>query len=192
MQNLNIIKHFEKKNYKNKINIIYQDELFFGGALKKAIKEFKGKNFLMMASDLETNPKDVKFLIRSSNIVEKKIICTSRWIKKNSFKNYNLVKLICNKIFQILVKLLFDTKLTDLTYGFRAYPRSYIKKMKLIEKKHPIMLEAILMPIKEKKKTIEIPTTWKARVEGKSNNSFMENFYYFKTLFRIFFQSKVS
>ena len=108
--------------------------MFFLGALKKAIKEFKGKNFLMMASDLETNPKDVKFLIRSSNMVEKKIICTFRWVRKNTFKNYNLVKLIFNKIFQILVKLLFVAKLTDLTYGFRTYPRSYIKKMKLIEK----------------------------------------------------------
>lgn len=146
----------------------------------------------MIASDLETNPRDVKYMIRSSSIVERKIICTSRWIKKNSFKNYNLVKLICNKIFQILVKILFVTKLTDLTYGFRVYPRSYIKEMKLIEKKHPIMLEAILIPIIEKKKIIEIPTTWKARIEGKSNNSFMENFYYFKTLLRLFFNSKVS
>ena len=136
-----------KKNYKKKINIIYQDDDFFGGALKKAIKEFKGNHFLMMASDLETNPKDVKFLIRSSSIVEKKIICTSRWIRKNSFKNYNLVKLICNKIFQVLARILFFTKLTDLTYGFRVYPRSYIKKIKLLEKKHPIMLEAILIPI---------------------------------------------
>ncbi|MDC0851423.1 glycosyltransferase, partial [Candidatus Pelagibacter sp.] len=45
-----------KQKYKNKVKIIYQQKKFIGGAIKSAIKNIKSSHFILMASDLETNP----------------------------------------------------------------------------------------------------------------------------------------
>ena len=60
----------------------------------------------------------------------------------------------------------------------------------VIEKKHPILLETMLIPIKIEVKFVEIPSKWKKRIEGKSNNSFFKNFYYISAGLRIFFLKK--
>lgn len=181
---------FLKKKYKKKIKLIYQKEKYIGGALKSAIENIKSSHFILMASDLETNPKDVIRMINKSEENPNKIITANRWLKKNSFEGYNIFKLILNKIFQLFFSILFSVKLSDLTFAYRIYPSNLIKKLNLKEKKHPILLETMLIPIKLGVKFIEIPSKWKNRIEGKSNNSFFINFYYISTGLRIFFLKK--
>ena len=181
---------FLKKKYKKKIKLIYQKEKYIGGALKSAIENIKSSHFILMASDLETNPKDVIRMINKSEENPKKIITANRWLKKNSFEGYNIFKLILNKIFQLFFSILFSVKLSDLTFAYRIYPSNLIKKLNLKEKKHPILLETMLIPIKLGVKFIEIPCKWKNRIEGKSNNPFFKNFYYISTGLRIFFLKK--
>ena len=181
---------FLKKKYKKKIKLIYQKEKYIGGALKSAIENIKSSHFILMASDLETNPKDVIRMINRSEENPKKIITANRWLKKNSFEGYNIFKLILNKIFQLFFSILFSVKLSDLTFAYRIYPSNLIKKLNLKEKKHPILLETMLIPIKLEVKFVEIPSKWKKRIEGKSNNSFFKNFYYISAGLRIFFLKK--
>lgn len=182
----NVIKLLKKK-YKKKILVIVQKEKFIGGALKSAIKNIKSSHFILMASDLETNPKDVKKLIKQSIRNPSKIITANRWLLKNSFFGYNIIKLLFNKIFQLFFSALFFVKLSDLTFAFRVYPSNLIKKFNLKEMKHPILLETLLIPIKLEVQFIEISSKWRSRKEGKSNNTFIKNFLYIYTGFRIFF-----
>lgn len=177
-----------KNKYKKKIKIIFQKYPYFGGAMKSAINALKSNYFIMMASDLETNPYDVKKLIKKSKIYPNSIIIGSRWQKKKSFKGYNKIKLVCNKLFNFFFSILFKSNVNDLTYGFRIYPSKVIKKIKLKENKHPIMLESILIPIKLNIDIKSIVTNWKSRNEGFSSNGFFANFYYFITGFNIFFK----
>lgn len=179
-----------KLKYKDKIKIIFQEEKFIGGAIKTAIKNIRSSHFILMASDLETDPYDVKKLIKFSLKNPKKIIVANRWIKKNSFERYNFIKLILNKIFQLFFSRLFLVSLSDLTFAYRAYPSNVIKKFHLKENKHPILLETVLIPIKLGIKFIEIPSKWSSRLEGKTNNTFLRNFVYIFTGFRIFFSNK--
>lgn len=179
-----------KLKYKKKIKIIFQEEKFIGGAIKTAIKNIKSSHFILMASDLETNPYDVKKLIKFSIKNPKKIIVANRWIKKNSFEGYNFIKLVLNKIFQLFFSSLFLVQLSDLTFAYRAYPSNLIKTFRLKENKHPILLETALIPIKLGIKFIEIPSKWSSRLEGKTNNTFLRNFVYVLTGFRIFFSNR--
>ena len=179
-----------KLKYKKKIKIIYQEEKFIGGAIKAAIKNIKSSHFILMASDLETDPYDVKKLIKFSIENPKKVIVANRWLKKNSFKGYNLIKLVLNKIFQLFFSSLFLVQLSDLTFAYRAYPSNLIKAFRLKENKHPILLETALIPIKLGIKFIEIPSKWSSRLEGETNNTFLRNFAYILTGFRIFISDK--
>ena len=160
----NVIKLLKKK-YKKKIIIIGQKEKFIGGALKSAIKNIKSSHFILMASDLVTNPKDVKKLIKQSIRNPSKIITANRWLLKNSFFGYNIIKLLFNKIFQLFFSALFFVKLSDLTFAFRVYPSNLIKKFNLKEMKHPILLETLLIPIKLEVQFIEISSKWRSRKE---------------------------
>ena len=179
-----------KLKYKKKIKIIFQEEKFIGGAIKTAIKNIKSSHFILMASDLETDPYDVKKLIKFSIENPQKVIVANRWLKKNSFKGYNLIKLVLNKIFQLFFSSLFLVRLSDLTFAYRAYPSNLIKTFQLKENKHPILLETALIPIKLGIKFIEIPSKWSSRLEGETNNTFLRNFAYILTGFRIFFSNK--
>jgi hypothetical protein len=177
--------------YPNTIKMVKQDLPFLGGAIRKGFDVCNGSHVILMASDFETNPYDVKKLISYSKKNKTSIITTSRWISGGSFKNYNYVKLILNFIFQNILRIIFLTRYTDLTYGFRLFPTQIIKNIEWSELRHAFLLESILKPLKMKVDIIEIPTKWSARTEGVSQNSFMLNFIYIKTAFKIKFFWKV-
>lgn len=183
-KSIRIIK-FLKKKYKKKIKIIYQTKPFLGGALLTAIKHIKSSHFVLMASDLETNPKFFHKLCDSSRKFKNEIFVATRWGTSNSFKGYSFIKLLLNKIFQIFFSKLFNTKLTDLTFGYRIYPSYVIKNLKLKELKHPILFESIIVPIKLGIKITELKSNWKSREEGRSHNLFITNFLYFRTGMRV-------
>ena len=92
-----------KLKYKKKIKIIFKKEKFIGGAIKIAIENTNSSHFILMASDLETNPYDVKTLTNKSLRFPEKIIVANRWLKKNSFNGYNPIKLVLNKLFQLFL-----------------------------------------------------------------------------------------
>ncbi len=179
-----------KLKYGPKIKIIYQKESFIGGAIKIAIRNIEASHFILMASDLETEPKDIKKLIINSKKNPNKIIVANRWLEKDSFKGYNFIKLFFNKLFQIFFSNLYSVYLSDLTFAFRVYPSNLLKSFILKESRHPILLETILIPIKLGTSFVEIPSKWNSRKEGNTNNSFFRNFAYVITGFRIFFSKK--
>tara|TARA_B100000242_G_C43051942_1_gene491528 strand:+ start:472 stop:1191 length:720 start_codon:yes stop_codon:yes gene_type:complete len=168
-----------KLRYKKKIQIIFQKKPFFGGAMIDGFSKMKGTHLLMIASDLETHPKEVKRMIVELKKNDQVIIGTSRWLKHGGFENYNKLKLFLNFFFQLFFKVLFNSNLTDFTYGFRIFPKKIIKKYNWQEFKHPLCLEMILRPIKDGVKSREIPVRWKSRSEGISKNPFFGNFKYF-------------
>ena len=64
-----------------------------------------GSHVIMMASDLETDPSDVKEFNCQINCFTKIYNYCIKMEKTNSFKNYNLIKLVLNFIFQnIMIK----------------------------------------------------------------------------------------
>tara|TARA_A100001015_G_scaffold245586_1_gene281591 strand:+ start:3066 stop:3785 length:720 start_codon:yes stop_codon:yes gene_type:complete len=164
---------------KKKIKILFQKKPYFGGAMIDGFSNIKGTHLLMIASDLETHPREVKRMIKKLKKNPDTIIGTSRWLKDGGFSGYNSLKLVLNFLFQNFFKILFLSNLTDFTYGFRIFPKKIIKKYKWKEFKHPLCLEMILRPIKDGYKSNEIAVKWKNRSEGVSKNPFFSNFNYF-------------
>tara|TARA_B100000989_G_scaffold261311_1_gene212294 strand:- start:4089 stop:4808 length:720 start_codon:yes stop_codon:yes gene_type:complete len=184
---LKLIKNLEKNQYPNLIKTYFQDLPFLGGAIQKGFQISKGTHIVMMASDLETDPNDVKNLIKLSKLHPSSIITANRWIKGGSFKKYNFIKFYLNFLFQFLLRCIFLTKLSDMTYGYRIFPSKLVKEIKWQELKHPFLLETILKPLLMKINVIEIPSKWVARSEGSSQNTFIGNFRYIKTALMVKF-----
>jgi hypothetical protein len=108
------------------------------------------------------------------------IATASRWIEGGRFEGYSPVKLAANYLFQKMFSLLYGTRLSDLTYAYRIFPRSLVRSIRWEELKHPFFLETALKPLRLGVSIREIPAQWKARTEGESVNPFMANFTYFR------------
>jgi hypothetical protein len=133
----------------------------------------------MMASDMETPPDKVKNFIAEAKQHPDWIITGSRWIRGGGFAGYSRLKYFLNFIFQHLFSWLYFTNLTDMTYGYRLFPTALLKSIRWEELRHPFLLETIIKPLRLGIKVKEIPTAWKPRSEGDSQNTFLRNFQYF-------------
>lgn len=178
---------FEANNIYCKV--ITQVKSGLGGAYQDGIDVSTGDYLIMIASDLETDPNLVRNLIDASSKNPKSIIATTRWRGIGAgFEGYSVTKYFLNWIFQKLISFLYKSKLSDYTFGFRLYPKEALKDKSWQEINFAFLLESILVPLIEGWDVIEIPHTWKPRVENESNNKIRYFIDYFKVAFRVRFQ----
>ncbi len=165
---------------------------FLGGAIREAFDLACGTHVIMMASDLETDPADVKSIIKESIQHPDAIITATRWRSGGRFIGYSRIKLFANWIFQKSFSILYGTSLSDMTYGYRLFPTHVVRSIKWEELRHPFLFETLIKPLRLGVPVIEIPSVWKARTEGKSSNTFARNFVYFRTGVRTRFVPRVA
>lgn len=179
---INILKILEINN-KN-IKLFFQKKPYVGGAIDTGIKNSSYDYIAIMASDLETDPNNLKYMINLSIKYPLNIISADRWISKRGFNNYGALKYTANFIFQKLIKLLFKHEILDFTYAYRIYPKKILKNYELNELKHGFALEILLNPLKKGFQVTTFPTKWKKRIEGKSSISFLGYLSYLRVLIR--------
>ena len=166
--------------YPEKVKVIEQQRPFLGGATQDAFELATGSHFLMMASDMETPPDRAREFIAQGRQHPNCIITGSRWLKGGGFEGYSRLKYLLNYVFQKTFSLMYRTHLSDMTYGYRLIPTRLAQSIQWEELRHPFLFETICKPLQLGVEVIEIPTAWRARAEGSSNNSFMVNFQYFR------------
>lgn len=173
--------------------VVHEQTLpYVGGAYREAFDMSLGSHVLLMASDLETDPATAPTMIATAKSNPNAIIATSRWLKPDSFHGYNRVKLVANWAFQHIFSTLYGASLTDMTFGYRLYPRKVLQAIKWEEPRHPFFLETIIKPLRLGVSVLEVPTNWLPRCEGESHNSFFANFAYFRPGLKVRFASPSS
>ncbi len=179
-----------KRKYSDHVVFFRQTLPFLGGAIRDSFARASGSHVLMMASDMETPPERVKDFIQEAKNNPDMVITGSRWIKGGGFEGYSRLKYTLNFIFQRVFQLLYRTRLTDMTYGYRLFPTRLVQSIRWEELRHPFLFETIVKPLRLGVKVAEIPTEWKAREEGGSQNTFMRNFEYFRIGIKTLFYSR--
>ncbi len=165
------------------ITVHEQQMPFLGGAIREAFELATCSHVVMMASDLETDPATVKAMVAASKANPGAIVTASRWAGSGSgrFEGYDPLKLWLNSWFQRGVRLVYRTSLSDTTYGFRLFPTELVRSIRWDELRHPFLFETIVKPLRLGVPVVEVPTSWRARTEGASSNTFMRNFAYVRT-----------
>jgi len=175
---MDICKRFAASN-PGRFILVRQNLPFLGGAVRDGFAAAKGSHLVMMASDLETDPHDVKKMIGLAKKKPQAIVTASRWLEGAKFERYSPVKLVANFIFQQIFRAVYVTKLSDLTYGFRLFPTALVQSIRWEGVRHDFLFETLIKPLRLGVEVLEIPTRWHSRAEGQSQNSFFRNFYYF-------------
>jgi len=178
-----------KSQHVRQVNVHKQSLPFLGGALQEAFALCKGDYIMLMSSDLETDPELVPAFVSAMQDGSWDIVAGSRWKKGGGFTGYSPSKWLLNYFFQSFFRILYWTKLTDLTFAYRLYRREALRNIHWQELKHPFLLECLLKPLRLGAKVTEIPCHWQARPEGVSANSFFETFKYLRIAFKARFQS---
>ncbi len=151
-----------------------------GGAIQECVGLVRGDWVVLMSSDLETPPAVVREMIARARRGDVDIVATSRWMDGGGFGDYSRVKLLCNWLFQKFFSLLYRTQLTDMTYGFRAYRTQLLRDYRWRETGHAYFLEALVVPLRDEQRVVEIPAEWQRRREGTSHirlRDFLRYFY---------------
>jgi glycosyltransferase involved in cell wall biosynthesis len=65
--------------------VVHQQLPYLGGALRDAFAVARGSHVIIMASDMETNPDEVRVLIAEEQKNPAGIVTTSRWMSGGSF-----------------------------------------------------------------------------------------------------------
>ena len=188
-QSLDVIEDLGSR-FGSLIVVHHQKLPFLGGAVREAFDLARGSHVIMMASDLETDPHCVRLLIDRAKQSPNAIVTASRWSSGGAFHGYNPIKLMANKLFQGFFSMLYATKLSDMTYGYRLFPCNVVRGINWRELRHPLLFETIVTPLRLGVEVIEIPAIWRARTEGSSENTFIRNFRYIWTGVRIRFAKR--
>ena len=162
-----------------------------GWAIREGMELASGDYVVLISADLETEPEATDRMIRKIEETGCDGVIGNRWLPGGGFFNYDKTKLVLNYIFQKIFKILFRTRLGDLTYGYKVLSNKICKEIKWEGTLHEIYIETTIKPLKKHYYIEQIPTVWVGRTEGVSNNSFLKNFRYVKMAFNVLFSNKI-
>jgi len=160
---------------KSQFNLYNNKKKGLGGAITEGINKSTGELICIMMADLSDDIDD--FINYYNTITKEKIdaVFGSRFIKGSKLVNYPRKKLILNRIFNIVTKLLFMSDYNDFTNAFKIYKKnSLIKTFPLVSESFNIFLELPLKIISRKMKYKIVPVSWTNRKEGSSKFNIKE------------------
>jgi len=149
-----------------------------GRAFREGYARVKGNVVLSMDSDGEMELATIPRMIAEMASGNFGLVVGSRWLPGGGFVGYSPAKRWLNWGFQQLFRILFRTRLHDLTYGFKLMRAELVRNIAWEAIYQDIGCETTLKIIWLGIPAAEVPTTWRARVEGRSTNNFARNFRY--------------
>ena len=154
---------------KKQINLYNNKRKGLGGAITEGINRSSGEAICIMMSDLSDDFDDfVKYynIIKDENV---DAVFGSRFTKQSKLVDYPKKKLILNRIFNFITKLLFISDYNDFTNAFKIYKKeALLNTFPLVSESFNIFLELPLKIISRKMKYKIIPISWTNRKVGKS------------------------
>lgn len=155
-----------------------------GRAYREAFPRVTGTHVLIIDGDgemdLETVPRMIDAAREGADLV-----LASRWIKGSRVYDYDPVTYVLNRGFQYLFRLLYRTRVHDLTYGFKLFHARLLGEVHWWGNWHEIAMETTLKPLRLGYRVAEIPTVWRKRTEGRSKITTWKRFRYVPFALRI-------
>lgn len=141
----------------------------FGRAVRSGLEAITGDVVMVFMADLSDDPDDI---VRYYRKIQEGYDCVfgSRFMKGSSTQGYPRFKLVVNRIVNHAVRLLFWTRLNDLTNAFKCYRREVIESCGPYKACHfNITLELSLSALIRRYEIAQIPIRWHGRTWGRSN-----------------------
>jgi dolichol-phosphate mannosyltransferase len=140
----------------------------FGRAVRLGLKNFKGDAVAIMMADRSDSPHD---LIKYWKVLNDGTDCAfgSRFLKGSKVYDYPKIKLVINRIVNLMICFVFKVNYNDVTNAFKMYRREVIEGCKpLIAPHFNLTVEIPLKAIIRGYSWQAIPISWRNRTNGES------------------------
>lgn len=174
-----------KREYSFVKVFLQKDNPGVGRAFREGFEYASGTHILMMDSDGEMDAEAVPQMIAKIKQQKCSMVLASRWQKGGGAQGYKRSKYFLNRAYQYIFRILFLTRLHDLTFGFKIMDAGIAKGIAWASRYNDIGAETTLKPLKLGYKVEEVSTTWRRRKCGKSKARFLWNFRYVSTALSI-------
>lgn len=140
-----------------------------GSAIKKAWQDYLADINIFMDADLSTELKFTIPLIKGITEEKYDLVIGSRY-HKQSYCKRSLLRSICSKSYNLILKILFKIKLTDAHCGFKALSRSAVQKIIPKVKNDGFFFDTELLILSHNYHLLvkEIPVNWQEEKERKT------------------------
>ena len=164
---VSVIEELQLKN--NKIKYVNNQKKGLGGAITLGIDSSKGKYLCIMMSDSSDTVQDLNRYYETITSDDLDAVFGSRFIKGGKTIDYPIIKLILNRIGNILAKFLMWSDLNDFTNGFKIYKKTSLTGLyPLISESFNIFFELPLKTISRGYKYKIIPISYYNRTVGEA------------------------
>lgn len=129
---------------------------------------------IQMDADFSHPPQLIKDMVNTIKLGDADVVIGSRYLKGGSSKNWPIYRKIISKGANILANTLLNTKIKDVTSGYRAFSYSVLRRLSLDSihsKGYEYQIETLYSFVRMKIKIKEIPFLFNNRVNGKSKLS---------------------
>ena len=187
---VSVIEELQFKN--NKIRYVNNQKKGLGGAITLGIDSSKGKYLCIMMSDSSDTVQDLNRYYETITSDDLDAVFGSRFIKGGKTIDYPIIKLILNRIGNLLAKFLMWSDLNDFTNGFKIYKKTSLTGLyPLISESFNIFFELPLKTISGGYKYKIIPISYYNRTVGEAKFKINElGSKYLFTLLYCFFLKK--
>ena len=146
----------------------------YGLTVRLGLENYSGEIIAIMMADGSDSPKDlIKFYFKS--IKNNTCIFGSRFIDGGFTKDYPKLKYVLNRIFNNLVRLIFQIRYNDITNAFKVYTKEAIEGSKPFLSNHfNLTLELPLKIIIRGYNYEVVPNSWRNRKTGISKMKIKE------------------
>ena len=145
-----------------------------GLSIKEGIKKSDGNVIIVMDTDFNHSPKDLKKMINLYDLNDYDLICGSRFLKGGFSTTY--FRHYCSKIFNLFVNLITRGKISDNMSGFFIIKKSFLNNMldKIFYGYGDFYIRLLFYMQKKNLKIRETPVRYAPRKFGQSKTKFVK------------------
>ena len=150
------------------IKVLFHSKNMGKGACINTAKEYiTGDIVIIQDADLEYSPQDWPSLIKLIEEGYADVVYGSRFL--GSHRVFAFWHYFANKFLTFLTNILYDTILTDMETGYKAFKAEVLKKINIKSKRFDFEPEITAKIFKKKFRVYEVPITYRGRTykEGK-------------------------
>ena len=178
----------EEWSGRNGFHVIRQENHGKGAAIRAAIPHLDGDIAVIQDADMEYDPNEVPELIEPIRRGAADVVFGSRLSGGRPQRAYLFWHLVGNRFLSLLTNVLYNTTLSDMETGYKAFRTDVLLSLKLTENHFGIEPEITAQVCKAKLRIYEIPIAYYGRTyeEGK-NITWRDGFRAVWVLFRVRF-----
>jgi glycosyltransferase involved in cell wall biosynthesis len=156
-----------------------------GAAIRAAIPHLDGDITVIQDADMEYDPSDIPLLIEPIRRGAADVVFGSRLSGGRAQRAYMFWHLVGNRFLSLLTNVLYNTTISDMETGYKAFRTDVLRSLKLTENHFGIEPEITSQVCKKKLRIYEIPIAYYGRTydEGK-NITWRDGFKAVYVLFR--------